>query len=72
MIFVRRDGDEYFCDVEHKSVLEIANATKCVFDEFINDECNNVTDECCEYLLPLIEGEWNTKYEKGLPKHIIL
>ncbi|MBO5883416.1 MAG: 6-phosphofructokinase [Clostridia bacterium] len=72
MIFTRKDGAEYYCDVEHKSVLEIANATKCVFDEFINDECNNVTDECCKYLLPLIEGEWDTKYEKGLPKHIIL
>ena len=72
MIFTRKDGDKYYCDVEHKSVLEIANATKCVFDEFINDECNNVTDECCKYLLPLIEGEWDTKYEKGLPKHIIL
>ena len=72
MVFVRRSGEEYVCDVEHRSVMGIANATRYVPDEFIKAENNNVTDECCKYLLPLILGEYDVKFESGLPKHIIL
>ncbi len=72
MVFVRRDRDEYVCDIEHRSVMNIANSTRYVPDEFINGQNNNVTDECCEYLAPLIAGEYPVAYEKGLPKHIIL
>ncbi len=72
MVFVRREGAEYVCDIEHASVMNIANATRYVPDNFICSGNNNVTDECCKYLLPLIMGECNIKYEQGLPKHIIL
>ncbi len=72
MVFVRREGEEYSCDVEHRSVMNIANATRYVPNEFITSGNNNVTDECCKYLLPLIEGELSLKFEGGLPKHIIL
>ncbi len=72
MVFVRREGAEYVCDIEHRSVMNIANATRYVPDEFISVDGNNVTDECCEYLLPLIAGECNVKYDRGLPRHIIL
>ena len=41
-------------------------------DAFINAEGNHVTDECCKYLLPLIQGEVKCKYENGLPVHIVL
>jgi 6-phosphofructokinase 1 len=43
-----------------------------VDDAFINAEGNHVTDACCHYLLPLIQGEISCKYENGLPKHIVL
>ena len=72
MVFVRKDGEEYSCDISHSSVHGIANATKYVPDEFITADANNVTDECCRYLLPLIEGEYPIRYERGLPKHIVL
>ncbi len=72
MVFVRRDCAEYICDIEHRSVMNIANATRYVPNEFITVGNNNVTDECCKYLLPLIEGELDIDYEHGLPKHIIL
>ncbi|MBO5204072.1 MAG: 6-phosphofructokinase [Clostridia bacterium] len=72
MVFVRKDTDAYKCDIEHRSVMNIANSTRYVPDEFISDEKNNVTDECCKYLAPLIEGEYPVVFEKGLPKHIIL
>ena len=56
----------------HKSVLEIANQIRKVDDAFITPEGNHVTDACCEYLLPLIQGEVDASYEMGLPKHIKL
>ena len=72
MVFLRKDGEEYSCDIGHASVFGIANATKYVPDEFITADNNNVTDECCKYLLPLIEGEYPIRYCQGLPKHIVL
>ncbi len=72
MVFVRNCDEKYNCHVEHRSVMGIANATRYVPDEFITDGNNNVTDECCKYLLPLILGEYDIKYENGLPKHIVL
>ncbi|MBQ8816945.1 MAG: 6-phosphofructokinase [Clostridia bacterium] len=72
MVFVRAETENYACGIEHRSVRGIANATRYVPDEFISEGDNNVTDACCEYLLPLIEGEYPVKYERGLPKHIIL
>ena len=72
MVFVREEGDIYHCRVDHRSVMGIANSTRYVPDEFINDENNNVTDSCCEYLLPLIDGEYPTMFYNGLPAHIIL
>ena len=72
MVFVREDSGEYSCRVEHRSVMNIANSTRYVSDEFINNENNNVTDSCCEYLLPLIGGEYPVVFNKGLPEHIIL
>jgi 6-phosphofructokinase 1 len=72
MVFVREDSGEYRCRVEHRSVMNIANSTRYVSDEFINNENNNVTDSCCEYLLPLIGGEYPVVFDKGLPEHIIL
>ena len=41
-------------------------------DEFINEAGNHVTDACCAYLLPLIQGEVNARFEDGLPVHLIL
>ena len=72
MVFVRRDSEKYVCDIEHRSVMGIANATRYVPDEFIVESNNDVTDSCCAYLLPLIDGEYPTVFEKGLPKHIVL
>ncbi len=72
MVFERADGDGYACEISHASVMGIANATRYVPDEFINNENNNVTDSCCKYLLPLIMGERQIKYKNGLPEHIVL
>ncbi len=53
-------------------VAPIANKTKYVPREYINERGNNVTDECIDYILPLIYGEVTLKYENGLPVHFTI
>ena len=72
MVFERVAGEEYACTVGHRDVMNIANSTKYVPDEFFTEGNDNVTDECCKYLLPLIGGECDIKFENGLPRHFVL
>ena len=73
MMSIQRNGTApYKTEFVHANVLEIANQIRTVDDAFINEAGNHVTDVCCDYLLPLIQGEANTVYENGLPKHITL
>lgn len=72
MTIERVEGDIYKTEISHKDVSEIANKIKRVPDEFINERGNSITKECAEYLLPLIVGELDIKYENGLPKHIVI
>lgn len=72
MLIQRTANDPYTVSFGSANVCEIANKIRTVDDEFINSEGNHVTDACCAYLLPLIEGEPNVRYQKGLPVHIIL
>ena len=72
MTIERLPCENYSVEFWHRDVSEIANKIRYVDDAFINDKGNHVTDECCRYLLPLIQGEVKCKYENGLPVHIIL
>jgi 6-phosphofructokinase 1 len=68
MMTINRASDapytSYIC---HSPVAAIANQVRRVPDEFINESANNVTDACCRYLAPLIEGEATPDYIGGLP-----
>lgn len=66
MSMIRGDG-EYSVSFEAKDVSTIANAVRCVPDEFINADHNDVSDSCIEYLKPLIVGEIAHTYTAGLP-----
>ena len=68
----RISTEPYASEVGMADVQDIANQIKHVCDEYINERGNHVTDECCRYLLPLIMGEIQPKYEGGLPVHIII
>ena len=68
MIIERLPGTDYRTAVSHRPVGEIANRVRAVDSSFINEAGNNVTDECCRYLAPIIEGELPLTYEGGLPK----
>lgn len=71
MIFCRAEGEGYICEIRHEKVTKIANKTKYVPDEFIVETNDDVTDSCCEYLLPLIQGECDVLYHNGLPRHLV-
>ena len=68
MSIERNSGDVYGVSFVPKDISGIANAVRTVPDEFINSDANNVTNECLEYLLPLIEGEVAHTYKHGLPE----
>lgn len=72
MTIERISTEPYAVEIYHRDVSEIANKVKHVPSEFINERGNSVTDKCARYLLPLIQGELDVKYENGIPKHIII
>ncbi len=68
----RVESDTYKANVGFAEISGIANSVKSVPSEFINTSGNHVSEECIEYLLPLIQGELDVQYENGLPKHFII
>ncbi len=72
MMVILRDGEddgEYSSLFGHMDIELIANKTKYVPDNFINQQGNNVTDKCLEYILPLVNGEIYPAYKKGMPEY---
>ncbi len=69
---VRTEGDEYNVELTSVSIREVANNVRAVPDSYINEQGNNVTEECIKYITPLILGEKNINYENGMPVHIRL
>ncbi|MCQ2456151.1 MAG: 6-phosphofructokinase [Clostridia bacterium] len=72
MITAQRSEGEYSIGFDASEIAGIANAIKTVPDDYINDEANGVTEKCIDYILPLIQGEVDTKYENGLPVHLVI
>lgn len=72
MTVARVCSSPYRVEFGHLAVEGIANRIRYVDDAFINEQGNHVTDACCAYLLPLIQGEPTIQYEQGLPRHFIL
>ncbi len=71
MCLSRLPAREYTVEITHRNVSQIANRTRYVPAEFINESGNGVTDECCRYLAPLIKGEVAPFWINGLPAHFI-
>ena len=72
MCFRRAPGRDYSVSIFPEDISRIANLIRSVPDEFITPDGTNVTDECIDYLLPLIQGEPDIVFENGLPKHLSL
>ena len=73
MSAVRRISDDpYQVEIVLSDLSKIANYEKKVPMEWINEEGNDIKDELLTYLKPLIQGEVQIPYEKGIPKRFIL
>jgi len=72
MVCAVRAESDYSIDFVTKEIASIANAIKTVPDEHINEAGNDITDAGIDYILPLIMGELDTKYEMGLPVHLTI
>jgi 6-phosphofructokinase len=72
MNILRVSDSPYKTVIGHDEISRIANAVKKVPAEFINEQGNNVTDECVRYILPLIAGETAPSYKNGLPVHFVI
>ena len=72
MTINRENCEEYKVYYDTADISGIANGVKGVPHKYINDLGNGITDECINYLAPLIFGEVTPEYENGLPKHIII
>jgi len=53
-------------------ISEIANRMRGVPREMIDSAGTNVTDECLQYILPLIQGEPKLRYENGIPVQLVI
>jgi 6-phosphofructokinase 1 len=72
MIIDRKSEAEYSVSFGSADISGIANAVKSVPKEYINEDGNGVTDECLDYLAPLIIGEVFPRYDNGMPDHIVI
>ncbi len=72
MIFRRVSNSPYYCEIDHADVTKIANETRYVPAEYINETKDHVTDLCCSYMLPLIQGDCDVLCHSGLPRYIRL
>ena len=61
---MNRTGN-YRIEYELHNIDSIANLVKLVPDEYINDDCDGITDNFIDYAAPLILGESNITFEKG-------
>ena len=71
-VIKRQEGEKYKITLECASAQEVANKVKRVPPHFINEAGNYVTDECVEYVLPLVHGEHYPSYKDGLPIHCVI
>lgn len=70
MAFKRASENPYFCSVVSVDVDNVANQEKKIPAEWINKKRNNVSDEACDYFLPLIQGELIAPMKNGMLLHL--
>lgn len=71
-IITRQAGSDYKTAISSVDIALVANEEKVIPRNWINEKGNDVTDECVDYIKPLILGETEPVFENGIPKHFIL
>jgi len=69
---VRRSSSPYVWGVGSAPLSEVANVEKFMPRDYITEDGFGITDECREYLVPLIQGEDYPPYADGLPQYVTL
>ncbi|MBU5332297.1 hypothetical protein KQI61_08800 [Anaerocolumna aminovalerica] len=71
MASIQRTGSKPYRVIYSSVPIEkVTNHEKKVPKEMIHENGCDIIDKMIEYLLPLIQGEVNIRYEKGIPKHV--
>ena len=70
--YIRESDSPYKISIGSLDISEIANVEKLVPREWINEDGNYVTQECIDYMFPLIQGEAKIYMKDGLPEHAVL
>ena len=71
LTIIRRSNQPYRIEIGCVAAAGVANRVKNVEDPYINSEGNHITDACCDYIAPLIQGEMGSKFVNGLPTHFV-
>ena len=66
------DGQEYVWSVGEVPLEMVANVEMKLPDHFISPDGLHITEECRNYLLPLIQGEDTPPFKNGIPSFIRL
>lgn len=69
---LRNHGSPYSCRTGATSLEEVANREKMVPAEWILEDEASVTDELCQYVLPLLMGEVRIDITDGIPGYASL
>ena len=69
---IRTSNNPYEWEIGYGELKHIANVEKMMPENYISKDGFSITNECREYLLPLIEGENYPPYNNGLPEYVVL
>ncbi|MBT7409195.1 MAG: 6-phosphofructokinase [Methylococcales bacterium] len=69
---VRTSNDPYQWEIGHTNLADVANVEKMMPAEYISEDGFGITEECRQYLQPLIQGEDYPPYKNGLPQYVEL
>lgn len=71
-IIVRDSSEPYRWHIQSACLKEVANYEKHLPKEFIREDGFHITDQCRDYVRPLIMGECSPHYLNGLPNYALL
>ncbi|MDJ0957353.1 MAG: 6-phosphofructokinase [Arenicellales bacterium] len=69
---IRKSNNPYQWVIEKASLDQVANVEKMMPRDFISEDGFGITEQCRQYLEPLIQGEDYPPYQNGLPTYIRL
>ena len=69
---VRKSDKPYSWEIGKVALEKVANVEHKMPDAYISKNGFHITDECRNYLSPLISGESYPPFENGLPRYVVL